>query len=80
MKKTYLLVTDATAAQVEAKTGFPAHDTPLGALLENPKPFNLDAAMRELDRALHPRRCVCGTYRVMHRPDCPEWYAAVAAC
>jgi hypothetical protein len=71
MMKKYLLVTDATADQVKQATGLDGHDTPLGALIEKPRPFNMQAAMEELDRALHPNRCICGRYAIMHRLNCP---------
>lgn len=75
MKK-YILVTDATADQVTRRTGLDAHQTHLGALVEQPRPFNLDRAMDELNRALHPRdsRCHCGNFAVMHSPRCPLAY------
>jgi hypothetical protein len=72
MKK-YYLVTDATADQVTRRTGLDAHQTRLGALVEKPRPFNLDAELDRLDRAMHPNkpRCNCGLWSIMHRPDCP---------
>ena len=75
MKK-YWLITDAVADQVTDKTGLPAHNTPLGALVERPEPFDLGAAMDRLDRAMYPNkpRCTCGSYTVMHSPRCPMAY------
>jgi len=72
MKK-YYLVTDATAEEVTRKTGLSAHQTRLGALVEQPKEFNLEKILDDLDRALHPR-CTCGSWIMFHRPGCPlEW-------
>jgi len=73
MKK-YLLVTDADAETVTRLTGIDAHDTPLGALVEKPRPFNLQAELDKLDRILHPSRCICGRMSIMHHPNCPEAY------
>jgi hypothetical protein len=74
--RNYILITDATADTVYRLTGMDAHDTPLGALAEKPKPFNLDAELDKLDRAMHPNkpRCICGKWIVMHRPSCPFAY------
>lgn len=71
MKK-YYLVTDATADQVTLRTGLDAHQTHLGALVEQPPPFNLERALDDLDRAMHPNkpRCTCGPWSVIHRPSC----------
>ncbi len=74
--KEYYLVTDATAEQVARRTGLEAKDTHLGALVEKPKPFNLDAALDKLDRAMHTR-CGCGSYAIMRSPSCPLAYAGV---
>ena len=71
----FWLVTDTTAAELEQKTGLQGHDTPRGVLLKAPKPFRLDVAMERLDRALHPRRCTCGSYAIIHQPNCPAWLA-----
>lgn len=70
---TYWLVTDSTAAEVERLTGLEGCNTPLGVLVEKPKPFNLAAARDKVDRALHPNRprCTCGTYAIIHGPRCP---------
>ena len=73
MKK-YWLVTDAVAEQVTEKTGLPAHNTPLGALVEQPRPFDLNAEMARLDRILHWPRCSCGSHAVMHSVRCPMAY------
>lgn len=73
MAKQYYLVTDAVGEQVTRRTGLPVHDTPLGALVQKPKPFNLDAELDRLDRAMFPNkpRCTCGPWAVFHRPSCP---------
>lgn len=72
MKK-YLLITDAVPSQVEAATGLKGTMTDLGTLVEKPGPFDVHGAMAVIDRALHPNRCTCGAYAVMHRPNCPAW-------
>lgn len=74
MKK-YWLITDAVADQVTRRTGLPAHDTHLGALVEAPRQFNLDAELDRLDRIMRPNRtrCTCG-FAVMHSPRCPMAY------
>jgi hypothetical protein len=73
----YLLVTDADAETVTRLTGMDAHDTPLGALVEKPCPFNLQAELDKLDRMLHPNepRCTCGKFAILHAPNCPFAYA-----
>lgn len=71
-EKKYLLVNEPTgidSAELGRRVGMRAFDTPLGTILEQPKPFDLHAAMAELDRALHPNRCRCTG--VLHRLDCP---------
>jgi hypothetical protein len=70
MKK-YYLVTDATAEQVTRKTGLDAHQTLLGALVEQPPAFNLEKALDDLDRAMHHPRCNCGRWSIIHQPNCP---------
>lgn len=72
MKK-YYLITDATADQVTAKTGMDAHQTHLGALVERPPEFNMEKALDDLDRAMHPNklRCKCGSWAIIHHPSCP---------
>ena len=72
MKK-YYLVTDATADQIMRRTGLDAHQTHLGALVEQPPTFNLEKALDDLDRAMHPQkpRCNCGPRSIIHRPNCP---------
>lgn len=67
----YYLVTDATAEEVERLTGLRGHNTPLGVLVEKPKPFRLEVALEKLDRLLHPTRCICGKFAVIHQPHCP---------
>lgn len=73
MTKKYLLVTDAVPEQVEAATGLQGHWTPLGTLVEEPAPFDMEAALDRLDRALRPTspRCTCGKHAVVHSPRCP---------
>jgi hypothetical protein len=75
MKK-YLLVTDSCAAEVERKTGLRAVDTPLGALVEKPRPFNLQAELDRLDRAMFPNkpRCICRKSAIIHFANCPLSY------
>lgn len=68
--KEYYLVTDATAEEVERRTGLPGHSTFLGALVEKPKPFRIEVEMEKFDRLLHPRCCNGG---VIHAPNCPMW-------
>lgn len=69
----YLLVTDATAAEVEAQTGMRGHDTPIGALVEDRKPVNIHESMAIIDRALYPTQCTCDMHAIIHRPNCPAW-------
>ena len=69
--KEYYLVTDATAEEVKRLTGMKARDTPLGALVEKPRPFDLDAAMAQFDRARRGPPCCTGG--VMHAPWCKYW-------
>jgi hypothetical protein len=71
--KRYILVTDATAEEVEQATGLRGRPTPLGVFVDMPKPFRLEVEMEKLDRALHPRdpRCHCGRSAIMHSPRCP---------
>lgn len=70
MTKHYL-VRDTSASVIEKTTGLRAIDTPLGALVEEPRPFRLEVEMERLQRALHPRNCFCVVY---HRPGCPIGY------
>jgi len=44
--------------------------------VERPRPFDLTKALDELDRALNPTkpRCNCGSYAIIHRPNCPFAY------
>lgn len=71
--KQYFLVTDATAEEVKAKAGLQGKNTALGTLVEQSTPFNLDKALDDLDRAMHPNklRCICGPYAILHLPNCP---------
>jgi hypothetical protein len=70
------LVTDADAETVTRLTGMDAHDTPLGALVKKPRPFNLQAELDRLDRMLHPNdlRCTCGSFAILHSSRCPLAY------
>jgi hypothetical protein len=70
---THYLVTDASAAEVEAKTGLSAHQTPFGALVKKPRPFRLDVEIERLNRLLRGPGCGCGSYAIMHRPSCRYW-------
>lgn len=72
MKK-YYLVTDSTAAEVERCTGLRGRDTFMGALVERPEPFDMHGTLAEINRALHPMWCTCGSYAVVHQPNCPAW-------
>lgn len=69
----YYLVADAAAETVEAMTGLRGHNTTLGALIEKPRPFDLDRAMDQIDRAMHPNRlrCICGSRAILHQSNCP---------
>lgn len=66
----YLLVTDATAAQVYSRTGLEGRDTLLGTLVENPTHALADfnRGFAELNAILHPRdpRCRCYTGAVIN--------------
>jgi hypothetical protein len=70
---THYLVTGTSAAEVERKTGLRAHDTPLGTLVEKPQPFRLEVEMERLERILHPHRCTCGAWAIVHQAGCPMW-------
>ena len=74
---TRLLVNGASAKDVEQATGLRAYDTPLGTLVEEPRPFDLDAVMAALERSLRPIRCSCGHGAIMHWPSCPMAYGVV---
>lgn len=67
-KPTHWLVTGTSEAELERLTGLRGRMTDLGVLAEAPKPFNLQRALDEFDRAMNPRRCSCV---VIHRPNCP---------
>ena len=73
--KNYDLVTDATAAEVERLTGRPAHDTPLGALVERRdhvvEAIRIGIQLDALNNVLHPR-CECRGV-IMHAPWCKSW-------
>jgi hypothetical protein len=71
MSKKYWLVTGTTAAQVEAATGLRAHKTRLGTLVEQPRP--LGNALAQINRALNPNQCTCGSHAVVHYKNCPMW-------
>jgi hypothetical protein len=70
---THYLVTDATAEELERLTGLRGRDTPLGVLVEKPKPFCLEAELEKLAKLLHPTHCTCGSYAIIHQPNCPMW-------
>jgi hypothetical protein len=72
MSITHYLITDATAEEVERRTGMRGHDTPLGVLVEKPpRPSDITDAMERINRALYPTRCTCGMFAIMHWPNCP---------
>lgn len=76
MAVTHYLISEPTglsAAEIERRTGMRAIDTPLGVMLEKPKPLDMRGALAEIDRALHPTRCICGPFAIIHRSNCPEW-------
>lgn len=75
--KRYLLITDAGAAEVEAKTGLRGHNTPLGVLVEDRDPvieaMRLGFWLEQVNRALYPQKPRCcpechGT--ILHRFGC----------
>ncbi len=75
--KQYLLVTDATAAEVEEKTGLSGRNTPFGVFVEYRDPaeemkkFWSDLA--EINRAFNPPKpqgCPHCHGVIMHRADC----------
>lgn len=67
----YWLVSGTSAQEIERLTGLRGQNTDQGVLIERPKTFHLDAALRSFDAALNPNRCTCGTFSVLHRPGCP---------
>lgn len=75
MPVTHYLITDATAAEVEEKTGLRGHPTPLGVLVEAPPdPFieglRMNGDLELIKRTLNPpppRLCGCN---VVHMPPC----------
>ena len=72
MPKTYLLINEPTglsAAEIGRRTGMCAFDTPLGTMLERPRPFDMYGALAEIDRALNPSRCRCRG--IVHDFNCP---------
>lgn len=69
----YYLITGASEAQVEKELGLRGRMTPLGVLVEKPKEFDLPKAMAKIEKALNPNRCTCGTWSVLHQPNCPTW-------
>jgi hypothetical protein len=74
MSKKFWLVTGTTAAQVEAATGLRAQETThLGTLVEQPRPFNMGNALAQINRALNPNQCTCGSHAVVHHRNCPMW-------
>lgn len=75
MTRRYLLVTDATAGQVERAVGLRGLDTPHGALVEEPQRLDVGAMVAAFERARSgPRRCFCA---VVHMPPCPFYAQAV---
>jgi len=76
MKK-YYLITDATAEEITLKTGLDAHQTSLGALVEQPKEFNLEKVLDDFDRVMNPNRCRCGSWIIFHRPGCPMQWSGI---
>lgn len=68
----YFLVTDSTAEEVERRTGLRGRDTPMGVFVPAPPP-GIAAALERMERALHPNRCTCGAWAVVHRAECPAW-------
>lgn len=65
----YYLITDASAAEVEARTGLHGRDTPFGVFLDNiPDMASFYEAKAKFDRAFNPKLCTC---TVIHRPGCP---------
>lgn len=76
MSVTHYLINEPTglsAKEIEHQTGMRAIDTPLGVLLEKPKPFDLDRALADLDRAFNPSpSCTCRG-AIIHQPGCPLW-------
>lgn len=77
MTATHWLVTDTTAEELEQRLGLRGHNTPLGVLVDRPKPFNLESELDKLDRILHPNkmRCTCGKQAIIHHGNCPFVYA-----
>jgi hypothetical protein len=72
MPVTHYLVTDTNAAELERKTGIEGRDTPLGVLVEKPKPFDMYRAMAIINRALQPPSlCTCGSNAIIHQLNCP---------
>lgn len=71
--KQYYLVTDAASAEVERLTGLPGHDTPFGTLVQKPTPFDMHAAMALVNKAINPNPCTCGSWAIIHQPNCPFW-------
>lgn len=68
--KRYLLVTDASAAEVEAKTGLRGHNTPLGTLVEDRDPIVEAIAIGLWRDHASPRGCPeCGA-AMLHRSNC----------
>lgn len=68
---THYLVQGTSAAEVEQLTGLRGVDTPLGVLVERPKPFRIEDAMAEVNRAINPTPCKCGRFALLHQPNCP---------
>lgn len=64
-----------SAEEVTRFTGREAHYSPLGMLVDARSLPNVQRMMEQVDRALHPRRCTCGAWAILHRPGCPEYGA-----
>lgn len=72
MTPKYLLVSEPTgmsSEQLGRMVGMRTFDTPLGTMLEQPKPFDMYKALAEFDLVLNPNKCRCTGF--LHRPDCP---------
>lgn len=76
MDEKFWLVTGTSVDEVERTTGLRAYETHLGTLVERHQPLDLAMAMDKIDRALHPNRCTCGEWSVLHRANCPAAYLA----
>lgn len=78
MRPKYILVTDASAAEVTAATGLVARSHPLGVVIENPEPDweSINLQMTALRKTLEPKpRNSCNCMGI-HRWGCPMFCAA----